>query len=127
MLKMVLLAAPKNNGRNAKLILNNIVQVSVTANATKNLWSGDDVLGRSSRCTDRLSDGHLVCANEFLYLVLNMTNNQIRFIFDSPNTLVNLLGPSSYLLDVRQHQVTEVEREFDCVVIMILEQRHSDL
>ena len=46
-LEMVLLAAPKNDGRNVKLILNNIVQVSVTANATKNVWSGDDVLGRS--------------------------------------------------------------------------------
>ena len=45
---------------------------------------------------DRLSDGYLVRTSESLYSVQSMANIRIRLIFDSSNTLVNRLGPSSY-------------------------------
>ena len=45
---------------------------------------------------DRLSDGYLVRTSESLYSVQSMANIRIRLIFDSSNTLVNRLGPSTH-------------------------------
>ena len=89
-----------DESRNIKLNLNHIIKVSATANAINNnkcmfrLQNFRQVTGLP-RCVHRLSDKYLEYASESPYSVQNMANIRIRLIFDSSNTLVNRLSPSS--------------------------------